>query len=78
MEELHKWIAVNKCETFDELRNVVEFIGSVDYSGGRLKSADELKLALDLVRCGSHPVNCITRNYGLRSKVTYLFHYKEK
>lgn len=78
MEELDKWKSVNSCETFDELCDALDLIGPVEYSSGRMKPVDELKMTLSLVKGNSLIINYVTRNYGLRSKVAYLLYYKEK
>jgi len=78
MEELDKWKAVNRCETFDELGELFVTLGDIEYSMGRSKTAQEMQNVLVLLRNNMCSVEAMTRNYGLRAKVLYLFHYKEK
>lgn len=78
MEELDKWKSVNSCETFDELNESIKIIGDIKYSLGRVKTAQEIQDVLALLRTNVCSVEAMTRNYGLRAKVMYLFHYGEK
>jgi len=77
MEELEKWKAVNACETFQQLELLIPDLGEVEYSGGRVKSTQEVMDALAMAK-ETKFYRLMTRNYGLRAKLMYLDHYETK
>ena len=78
MTELEKYEAVNKCETIDELRNVIlSFMDSDGMIKGRTRHFHAEKMAnyvYDVVNGNLIP-NVLTREFGIRQQALYLRYY---
>ncbi len=80
MTELEKYEAVNKCETFEEFREVL--LSFADEDGeikGRTRTFTAVRMAqqAELYYTGVIALpNVVTREYGLRQQLMYLKFYK--
>ena len=76
MTELEKYEAVNKCETFKELRDVIVDISYNGIMQGRTKS---FSLENMLHYCSTEGFlanpNGLTRMYGIRQQAFYIQYY---
>lgn len=77
MEELLKYEKVNKCETLDQLADVIDSFADGDGKiVGRTKRFDA-KVMSNICRrytYGEH--NMLTREYGIRQQALYILFYK--
>ena len=74
---------VSVCETFDELKEALTFIASLNNENvivGRNKTytLDKILFNLEMIRKSAFPYNVVTREYGIRQQVIYLKTYGEQ
>lgn len=80
MEELEKWVLVNKAETVEELQEALIAIAENGKIQGRQREWDaeqQAKFVRDIYN-GFRPFNNLTRSYGIRQQVMYLMYYARK
>jgi len=76
MTELEKYKAVNKCETFEELANVIESFADEDGTiQGRVNKFDATKMAKLCRDYPNYPRNVLTREFGIRQQAMYIQYY---
>ena len=78
MTELEKFQKVNKCETVEELANVVlSFADEHEMIQGRkrLFDANKMAFAVRLVVSGDVIPNALTREFGIRQQALYIKYY---
>lgn len=74
--ELEKYEAVNRCETLEELANVIRGFGVDGMIQGRTKvfKAEKMALYCEEFDAGIH--NLLTREYGIRQQAMYILFYE--
>lgn len=80
MTDLEKFQLVNRCETTEELRNVVlSFCDSYGNIKGRTRTFNGLKMAssIEAVVNNNYPANVLTREFGIRQQALYLAYYNK-
>ena len=76
MTDLEKYEAVNKCESLEELANVI--ISFADITGeiqGRKRKFDAEKMAQACRVYPDYGYNTLTREFGIRQQAMYIDHY---
>ena len=72
-ETRDKYEAISKAQSFEELLTVIDQLGSIEGSRGKLYTAEKLKEKINLVRDGAGIfLEGITKTGGLKSKVMEL------
>lgn len=77
-DDLETYEAVNRCETFDELAEVILSIGSALGSvPGRTRDFQADKMVEGLLGFAGDvfPPNVLTRRWGIRQQAMYIKHY---
>jgi hypothetical protein len=76
MTELEKYEAVNKCETFEELANMIESFadedGMIQERVNKFDATEMAKLCRDYP---NYPRNVLTREFGIRQQAMYIEYY---
>jgi hypothetical protein len=74
MDKLEKFQKINQCETAAELEMAILDISENGIIGGRRKEFEARKLSTYVqgVINGMLPVNCLTREFGIRQQAIYL------
>lgn len=77
MEEIKKWELINSAETFDDLKEAILQLGTVQ---GRAKpwDVDHMLKAIDkIIAFGGYPhtYRMLTRSYGIRQQMMYIMTY---
>lgn len=77
MNELEKYEKVNKCETLDQLADVIDSFADTDGKiTGRSRRFDA-KIMSDTCRRYTHMEhNRLTREYGIRQQALYILFYE--
>ena len=76
MTELEKYEAVNKCETFQELADVIMSFADEDgYIAGRNKQFDAKLMAGRCLHFNNSAPNNLTRQWGIRQQAFYIQYY---
>ncbi len=78
MIELEKYELVNKCETAEELSEVILKISDNAVIKGRRKSFDADKMARRVFQVVNENLipHCLTRQYGIRQQALYIKFYQ--
>jgi hypothetical protein len=78
MTELEKYEAVNKCETVEELSEIIlKFANGDGMIEGRIKefNAERMVEGLKAYMVDEAAPNVLTRNYGIRQQAMYIKYY---
>lgn len=76
MDKLEKYEAVNKCETLQELANVIESFADLDgYIQGRQKRFSAKSMAFNCRNYNQYQPNVLTREFGIRQQALYILFY---
>lgn len=76
MTREQKYDAVNQCETFEELANVIlSFAESDGMIQGRAKRFNAKMMAEMCLMFDTMPPNRLTREFGIRQQAMYISHY---
>lgn len=81
METLEMYQAVNACETYEDLANVIETYGNEHeaFIHGRTIAFDANKMAENCRNFNTIPSpNLLTRRYGIRQQALYIQYYENK
>jgi RAB protein geranylgeranyltransferase component A len=77
MTELEKYQAVNKCESFEELANVIESFADEDgMIQGRADKHDAERMARYCRNFSMFQPYVLTREYGIRQQALYISYYQ--
>lgn len=75
MTELEKYEAVNKCETFQELADVIKSFGKDGIIQGRSKQFNSELMAERCLNFNVSSPNNLTRQWGIRQQAFYIQYY---
>lgn len=76
MSDLEKYQKVNKCNSLNELANVIESIADIDgYIKGRRNNFNAKVMADICRRYTTCEHNMLTREYGIRQQALYILFY---
>lgn len=78
MEDLKKYEAVNRCETLDELAEVI--LSFADEDGniqGRVRKFNAEMMANACRNYPEFPKNILTREFGIRQQAMYIEYYNK-
>ena len=78
MTDLEKYEAVNKCETLEELAQVIEsFADELGNIQGRAREFEARKMANNCRRYSLSIHNSLTREFGIRQQAMYILFYNK-
>lgn len=66
---------VNRCETFDELADVILAISEDGRIQGRTRDFDAIKMSEVCRNFRDHYPNLLTREFGIRQQALYISYY---
>lgn len=76
MTDLEKYEAVNKCESLEQLSEVIRtFADENGMIQGRTRKFDANKMAHACLAFGIIQPNCLTREFGIRQQAFYIEYY---
>lgn len=76
MTREEKYDAVNKCESLEELANVIRLFSDKEgWIQGRTRKFDANKMAHACMAFGFVSPNVLTREFGIRQQAFYIEHY---
>ncbi len=76
MTDLEKYQAVNACETYDELADVIHQIADGTVMGGRSRNFDAGAMASYCKNFDNILPNLLTRMWGIRQQALYIQWYQ--
>lgn len=79
MDRLEKFEAVNKCETLEQLANVIEsFADEEGMIQGREKKFSAKLMSFNCRNYSPYTHNTLTREFGIRQQALYILFYNGK
>lgn len=79
MTELEKYEKVNKCETLEELADVIiSFSNSEGMIEGKTRSFSASLMAENCIHFSKRNFNTLTRQYNIRQQAMYILYYTGK